>query len=143
MAKNEKIFGYILLTIGVIFLVFSIVEMLMVYSGNSPPPNLIILQDISMPGDNGTSITLIQGNQINQIANLFFWFLLMLFVLFAGGKIASLGVNMVKDIKVEVKEPLFPPKEAKKKNQPEQTEPQTQPQAEPQVEAPEDRPFNT
>jgi hypothetical protein len=33
------------------------------------------------------------------------------FVLFAGGKIASLGVNMIKDIKVEIKEALTVPAE--------------------------------
>ena len=142
MAKNEKTFGYILLTVGVVFLIFSIVEMLMVYSGNSPPPNLISLGDVTMPADNGASVTLIQGNQLSQLPNLFFWFLLMFFVLFAGGKIASLGVNMIKDIKVEVKEPLFPPKEPKKKNQQEQAEAQAEPQAEMLPEPPEERPFN-
>jgi len=33
------------------------------------------------------------------------------FVLLAGGKIASLGVSMIKDIKVEIKEPLSAPTE--------------------------------
>lgn len=121
MARNEKTVGYVLLAIGVVFLIFSIVEMLMVYSGNSPPPNLISLGDVTMPGQDGSNVTLIQGNQLSQLPNLFFWFILMFFVLFAGGKIASLGVNMVKDIKVEVKEPLFPPKAPKKKNQEAQT----------------------
>jgi hypothetical protein len=87
--------------------------MLNVYSGNSSPPKLINLSDITWPGQNGTSTTLIQGNQLSQIPNLFFWFLLMFFVMFAAGKIASIGVNMIKDIKVEVKEPLLTPKETK------------------------------
>ena len=121
MARNEKTVGYVLLAIGVVFLIFSIVEMLMVYSGNSPPPNLISLSDVTMPSQDGSNVTLIQGNQLSQLPNLFFWFVLMFFVLFAGGKIASLGVNMVKDIKVEVKEPLFPPKQPKKNNQEAQT----------------------
>jgi hypothetical protein len=33
------------------------------------------------------------------------------FVMFAGGKIASLGVSMLKDIKVEVQNSLQAPKE--------------------------------
>ncbi|MGD0070180.1 MAG: hypothetical protein ABSB71_01300 [Candidatus Bathyarchaeia archaeon] len=33
--KNEKLIGYILLTLGIALLLFSIVEMLNVYSGNS------------------------------------------------------------------------------------------------------------
>jgi hypothetical protein len=111
--KNEKLIGCILLTLGIALLLFSIVEMLNVYSGNSSPPKLINLSDITWPGQNGTSTTLIQGNQLSQIPNLFFWFLLMFFVMFAAGKIASIGVNMIKDIKVEVKEPLLTPKETK------------------------------
>jgi len=112
MAKNEKIVGYILLTLGVILLLFSIFEMINVYTGNVSPPNLFNLSDISLPsGPDGTNITLIQGAQLNQLPNLFFWFILMGFVMFAGGKIASLGVSMIKDIKVEVKDPLLTPRE--------------------------------
>ncbi len=117
MARNEKSVGYILLGIGVAFLLFSIIEMLMVYSGSAPPPNLITLGDLTMPSIDGTNVTLMEGAQLSQLPNLFFWFVLMFFVLFAGGKIASIGVNMVKDIKVEVKEPLFAPKQPKQKNQ--------------------------
>lgn len=112
--KNEKLIGYILLTLGVILLLFSIVQMLNVYSGNSPPPKLINLSDITLPVQQGTSITLIEGAQLSQLPNLLFWFVLMFFVMYTGGKIASLGVNMVKDIKVEVKETLLTPKETKK-----------------------------
>jgi hypothetical protein len=35
------------------------------------------------------------------------------FVLLAGGKIASLGVTMLKDIRVEIKEPMSAPAETK------------------------------
>jgi hypothetical protein len=52
---------------------------------------------------------LIQGAQLSQLPNLFFWFILMGFVLFAGGKIASLGVSMIKDIKVEIRESMSEP----------------------------------
>lgn len=112
--KTEKIIGYILLTLGIILLLFSIVEMFSVYGGTSSPPKLINLSDISLPGQDGTNTTLIQGSQLSQLPNLFFWFVLMSFVLFAGGKIASLGVSMLKDIKVEVKQPLLTPNETEK-----------------------------
>lgn len=112
--KTEKIIGYILLTLGIILLLFSIVEMFSVYGGTSSPPKLVNLSDISLPGQDGTNTTLIQGSQLSQLPNLFFWFVLMFFVLFAGGKIASLGVSMLKDIKVEVKQPLLTPNETEK-----------------------------
>jgi hypothetical protein len=114
MLKSEKIIGYALLTMGIILLVFSIVEMMNIYYGNSPPPNLFALQDISLStGQNGEGVSLIQGAQASQIANLFFWSILMAFLLFAGGKIASLGVTMVKDIQVQVKEAISAPSEVK------------------------------
>jgi hypothetical protein len=109
LPKNEKIIGYALLILGVILLLFSIVEMVTVYYGYAPPPKLFNLQDISLPGDNGSNISLIQGAQASQLPNLFFWFLLMGFVLLAGGKIASLGISMIKDIKVEISEPMTTP----------------------------------
>jgi hypothetical protein len=109
LPKNEKIIGYALLILGVILLLFSIVEMITVYYGYAPPPKLFNLQDISLPGDSGSNISLIQGAQASQLPNLFFWFLLMGFVLLAGGKIASLGVSMIKDIKVEISEPMTTP----------------------------------
>jgi hypothetical protein len=107
MFKTEKIIGYALLTLGVILLLFSIFEMFNVYTGNAAPPNLVSLGDISIPlGQGGTDVSLIHGAQLSQLPNLFFWFILMGFVLFAGGKIASLGVSMVKDIKVEIRESM-------------------------------------
>ena len=109
MAKSEKIIGYALLTLGVILLLFSIFEMVTVYTGNASPPKLFELSDISLPLDQGTNISLIQGAQLSQLPNLFFWFILMGFVLLAGGKIASLGVSMIKEIKVEIKESMTAP----------------------------------
>ena len=113
MIKTEKIIGYTLLILGVVLLLFSIFEMINVYTGNASPPNLFNLSDVSLPTDQtGTTITLIHGAQLSQLPNLFFWFVLMGFMLFAGGKIASLGVSMIKDIKVEIKEAISAPKDS-------------------------------
>jgi hypothetical protein len=112
--KNEKIFGYILLVVGIVLLFFSVAQMIIVYGGGSPPPKLVSFSDISLPSQNGTNVTAVAGDQLSQLPNLFFWFILMFFVMFAGGKVASLGVNMIKDIKVEVKQPLRAPSEAGK-----------------------------
>ncbi len=114
MKKIDKIIGYVLLTLGVILLLFSTVEMVSVYTGNASPPKLFNISDISLPTDQaGTNVTVIQGAQISNLPNLFFWFILMFFVLFAGGKIASLGVSMIKDIKVEIKEAMSASPETK------------------------------
>ncbi len=112
--KSEKIIGYALLILGLILLLFSIFEMVNVYYGNAPPPQLFNIGDISLSiGDNGPGVSLIQGAQVSQLPNLFFWFILMGFMLLAGGKIASLGVSMIKDIKVEINGPMSAPPETK------------------------------
>jgi hypothetical protein len=103
MPKIEKIVGYALLTLGIVLIVFSTYEMFTVYYGNTAPPKLFDLQDVSLPLSlDGSTVSVISGAQVSQLPNLIFWFLLMGFMLLAGGKIASLGVNMIKDIHVEI-----------------------------------------
>ena len=112
MAKNDKIIGYILLALGVVLLFFSVYEMMDVYTGHTAPPQLINLSDISLPIQDA-NITVIEGAQLSQLPNLLFWFILNGFILLAGGKIAQVGVNMVKEIKVEIKETFTKPFEQK------------------------------
>jgi hypothetical protein len=112
MAKNDKIIGYILLALGIVLLFFSVYEMMDVYTGHSTPPQLISLSDISLSIQDGNA-TVIEGAQLSQLPNLLFWFILNGFILLAGGKIAQVGVNMVKEVKVEVKETFTQPFEPK------------------------------
>ena len=112
--KNEKIIGYAMLILGIILLIFSIIQMINVYYGNSPAPKLFQLQDISLSmGQVGSDVTLIQGDQLSQLANLFFWSILMGFVMISGCRIAQLGVTMIKDIQVQIKETITTPQETK------------------------------
>jgi hypothetical protein len=48
-------------------------------------------------------VRVISGEDMNRVVAMAFWYLLMLFIMFAGGRIASLGVNLIKEIRVEVK----------------------------------------
>jgi peptidoglycan biosynthesis protein MviN/MurJ (putative lipid II flippase) len=104
--KDEKIVGYILLTIGIILIFFSIYQMMNVFTGASPPPSLFNFSDIHFPGPEGSSILMVSGKELNKLAAMAFWYMLMFFIMWAGGKIASLGVNLIKEIRVEMKEPL-------------------------------------
>lgn len=103
--KDEKTVGYILLTIGIIFIFFSIYEMMNVFTGASPPPSLFNFSDIYFPGPEGSSVLMISGREMNKLVAMTFWYILMFFIMFAGGKIASLGVNLIREIRVEIKEP--------------------------------------
>jgi hypothetical protein len=104
--KDEKIVGYILLAAGVIVIFFSIYQMWIVFTGGSPAPKLFNFADVSIPGAQGQNILLISGQELSKLADLAFWYILMFFIVWAGGKIASLGVDLLREIKVEIKEPL-------------------------------------
>ncbi|MCP8307777.1 MAG: hypothetical protein H3Z52_02710 [archaeon] len=91
--KHDKVIGYILLAVGVVMIFLSVYFMFSVFSGATAPPRLFNFPDISMA----------PGEEINKILDMGFWYLLMFFIMIAGGKIASLGVSLIREIKVEVK----------------------------------------
>jgi len=104
--KDEKIAGYVLLAIGVTLIFISIYLMIAVFTGSSPPPKLFNFSDISMPTEKGQNTLLISGEQLNKLVAMTFWYILMFFIAWAGGRIASLGINLIKEVRVEIKEPL-------------------------------------
>jgi hypothetical protein len=108
--KDEKIVGYILLAIGIVMIFLSVYLMVQVFTGASRPPNLFNFSDIrlTMPGETESSL-LISGEELNKLVAMVFWYLLMFFIVYAGGKIASLGVSLIREVKVEVKEPVEKP----------------------------------
>jgi hypothetical protein len=96
--KNSRIVGYALLAAGVAVILFALFEMILVFTGSNAPPKLFDFQDVSF---NGT--VLVSGKNVNEATGLLVWFVLMAFVMWAGGKIGSLGVNLLREIKVELK----------------------------------------
>jgi len=130
--KDEKIVGYVLLAIGVIVIFFSIYQMWVVFTGGSPPPELFNFSDVSVPAAQGQNILLMSGQELSKLAALAFWYILMFFILWAGGKIASLGVDLLREIRVEIKEPLRKteeketekPEEKKEEKKPEEEKPE-------------------
>jgi len=82
--------------------------MFVVFTGASAPPSLFNLSDVtfSIPQPEGASETMqiLSGQDMNRMAAMGTWYMLMFFIVYAGGKVASLGVNLLKEIKVEVKQ---------------------------------------
>ena len=102
--KNEKIVGYILLAVGVVMIFVSVYFMFSVFTGVSSPPILLHFSDISLSFPVETEATsMISGQELSKMIAMSFWYLLMFFIMWAGGKVASLGVNLIKEIRVEVK----------------------------------------
>jgi hypothetical protein len=115
--KGERIWGYVLLAVGVIVIFFAIFEMILVFTGSNAPPNLFSFSDISTSGT-----LLISGQNMNKAADLLVWSVLMSFIMWGGGKIGGLGVNLLREIKVEIKGALKTVEE----KEPEKTEPKKQ-----------------
>jgi hypothetical protein len=120
---SEKVLGYILLGGGLFVMIVALVYVLLVFSGNRKPvqvfsipaPTLDINSMITAGLPEGQSLRLpkneievVPTEDFNRILNMSLTFFLMGFVVTFGFKIASLGVMLVRPIKVNVKEASSP-----------------------------------
>jgi len=116
--KNEKVVGYALLTAGVVMIFVSVYLMFNVFTGVRSPPILVHLSNITMivpspiptgdtqaPSTGRTEMSLISGEALSKMVAIGFWYTFMFFIMVAGGRLASLGVALIKETRVEVKEP--------------------------------------
>jgi len=106
--KSIKGIGYALLIAGLLFILYSVFSMYGVYTGAQAAPSVIKMNSVEFslptpPGAPPTETELISGTESSKIMNLGLWFALMTFVASAGGRIGGLGVKLMRDIKVEVK----------------------------------------
>lgn len=118
---TEKILGYLLITVGVAIIVYSAINVVNVFSKRSSPVKPLNLPGISLDMSKlvGGDITPEQKTQLenadlraeivkpellNQPLNLAAHLFLMGFIASVGFKIASLGVMLVRPIKVTLKE---------------------------------------
>lgn len=108
---NEKIVGYLLLFTGVAVMVFALFGMSQVFTGRVQPFPLFHLPALSLdlgslvPGARVTQKTdILPADALNTLFNLFGHLLLMGFVLNFGSKLASLGAQLVRPIKVALRE---------------------------------------
>jgi hypothetical protein len=102
--KNERLIGFILLFLGLILIVGALCLVCFVFTGATRPPQLFKMQSITVLIPTGTgasgSIQLLPGEVVSRLFNMAIWYIFMLFVLSAGGKIAGLGVQLLTQSKV-------------------------------------------
>ncbi len=106
--KNIKGTGHGLLILGLLFIFYSVYSMYNVFTGAEAAPSVIQMNSvkISLPTGPGTppmDTELISGKESSILTNMGLWFMLMTFVASAGGRIGGLGVKLVREIKIEVK----------------------------------------
>jgi hypothetical protein len=104
--NDYKAVGYGLLIAGLIMIIYSVFSMYSVYTGATSPPPVITMNSVTLPAGPGippVQTELISGVGSSKLVNMGIWYALMFFVVSAGGRISGLGVQLIREIKVEVK----------------------------------------
>ncbi len=110
---NEKVIGYLLLGLGLLAMTLPVVSVFLVLTKAADPINLFNFSGISLdlgqalPADLRTGddfqTEVVSAAMLNQTANFFAHLFLMGFILNFGFRLASLGVQLFRPIKVEQK----------------------------------------
>lgn len=115
---SEKLIGYLLLGIGVFVILFSGISVFAVFTKSIKPVQLFSFEGVSIDTANiiGNALPLprqtaapaktelLPSNVLNDTSNVFAHVILMGFVASLGGRIASLGVQLLRPIEVKLKE---------------------------------------
>ena len=118
--KTNKVIGYLLVIVGLAMIIYPSFNVYQVFKGKVKAFDLFSFAPIAIdlskfvpqaPSNIDLKQDLIASDLLNKPLNLTFHLLLMGFVVSSGYKIASVGVMLVRTIKVKVKEEksvLFP-----------------------------------
>lgn len=130
---NEKVIGYLLLVVGLIIMVYSVIDMIMVFTDKKEPVSLFNISSDKASGslDINNLISQLQQNNpeltnqtipqpkidilppevLNKTLNISVHFFFMTFVLGFGYKLSSLGIQLIRPINVKLKSnsPPTPP----------------------------------
>ena len=129
--NGEKLFGYVLLLAGLLMIFAATYMVYGVLTGKSKPPKVFNVKAPSFqlpspavpnielpegatlpaglklnqgPNPSPSTIKLIPDEVFNGYLNIGLYYLAMMFLASSGTKVAGLGIKMIKDIKVQIKE---------------------------------------
>ncbi|MFQ5871364.1 MAG: hypothetical protein ACE5IB_04310 [Candidatus Geothermarchaeales archaeon] len=106
--KFDRVVGYVVLSVGLGMVFSSVFLLFSVFTGASDPPRLFEFSDVSFPipqPEGGSeTVEILSGEDASRMAAMGFWYMLMFFVMLAGGRVASSGVNLIREIRVELKQ---------------------------------------
>jgi hypothetical protein len=111
---NEKTVGYILLSAGVLVIALAAISVLLVFTKNVQPVQLFNFQGVSLdlssvvpqlPGTkpSAAKTEILPSNVLNDSSNVFAHLFLMGFIANIGGRIATLGVQLLRPVEVKVR----------------------------------------
>lgn len=91
---NHKIIGYLLITAGILLVLFALMGLYKVFIGGSEVLALVQLADMNIKTQYG--LLTIPINSINPVINMSLFALFMMCVMTAGGHIAKVGAGILK-----------------------------------------------
>src|SRR3972149_2643810 len=115
--NSEKLLGYVLLLIGLVFILVATFSIYRVLTGKSTPPkifdvesptfnlptaNLNVPEGVNLPEgfavsqSNNNSIKIIPDEVYNTVLNMGINYLAMMFIASSGAKIAGIGIKLIK-----------------------------------------------
>jgi len=107
VARAEKIIGYALLGAGLLFMLLAVYNVYTVFTGAKEPPAVFtidsVILNVNNPSGGSNSVELVSGKVASKFMDMFGWYILMFFIAQAGGKIAGLGIQLIKEMMVTVK----------------------------------------
>ena len=106
--KKDKLVGYVLLIVGLFVIFLAIFWAYSAFKRGSSSLSIFHWDNQKLKftsNDNQpTQYLEVPGDQVSNTINIMLWLALMFFMAWAGGKVANLGVKIIRDIKVEIKE---------------------------------------
>jgi len=104
----NKIVGYVLLLVGILLIIFPLWQTYNIFTGKALPaqvftkPDSLAIDEKASPLDiqkqmQNAFINILPIDLINNTLNLVSWLLLMMILIYGGGKLANIGVNLVKN----------------------------------------------
>jgi len=107
---TNKILGYVLLAVGVLMIIIPIINTYNIFTGKAMPaqvftrpPSLQVKDNISVtdiPGQiQNALVKALPVDFINNSLNLVTWLLLGWILVYGGGKVADIGIKLLKEVK--------------------------------------------
>mgnify|MGYP001770469748 CR=1 FL=1 len=106
--EKEKIIGWVLFGIGLLLCLSALLNAHGIFTGTVTPNQIMEMDDIVVtlqpqpPNFPGGKVDVMKADAATKFINLMFGYVLNVFVLMVGGKVSSIGISMVRDMKCPV-----------------------------------------
>lgn len=94
----ERSSGYILILIGLILIAVSVLSVFKVFTGQTPPIDLIMIKPMTIQTQYG-ALNMSDMSYLSKTLNLILHAVMMFFILTAGSKVAHIGISLVRKVK--------------------------------------------